>query len=147
MRLSDEVYRPTGHFHLEVFQGGEVIEVVDEPNLVVDASKFPLSRLIGGTVANNSVTTFGVGTNGATPSAGNTVLTSSFTKAFDSVTFPATNQVSFNFSLGTTEANGVAILEFGLLTAAGTLFARKTRASALNKASDISFTGAWVITF
>jgi hypothetical protein len=106
-----------------------------------------MANLIGGTVANNSITTIGYGTNGTAPAGGNTNLTTPFTKPVDSVTFPAAGQVQFNFSLLTTEDNGVAIAEFGLFTAAGTLFSRLVRASPLNKASDISLSGSWVITF
>jgi len=147
MRLADKTNQITGHFHMDVSKNGQVIEVVDEPNLVVDASKFLLSKLLGGTVTGNSVTVFGVGTNGTSPAAGNTALSSPFTKGFDSVAFPAANQVQFNFSLASTEGNGKAILEFGLLSTGSILFARKIRSAALNKDSDISFTGSWLITF
>ncbi|HCE08616.1 MAG TPA: hypothetical protein DEQ40_08450, partial [Oxalobacteraceae bacterium] len=74
-------------------------------------------------------------------------ITSPFTKALDSVTYPASNQVQFNFSLATTEDNGVAIMEFGLLNGLGALYARIVRSSALNKASDISLSGSWTISF
>lgn len=139
--------RPVGEFRLDVRRHGLLIEQIAEPNLVVDNFKQIHSRLLGGSVTGRSVAAFGVGTSGTTPVGANTALTSAFTKALDSVTYPATNQVSFNFSLLATEANGKAILEFGLFTGDGTLYARKVRASALNKESDISFTGSWVITF
>lgn len=151
MNLNDDVGhdlgRPRGEFILNVYRGGELIEEYRDANLVVDGSKQILSRLLGGTVANNSVTQISFGTSGTDPVAGNTSITSPFTKAIDTVTYPSANQVSFNFSLGTGEANGKAVLEFGLLTAAGALFARKTRASALNKESDITLSGSWVISF
>lgn len=138
---------PTGEFRLHVWRRGVLIETVREPNLVVDNYKFLQARLLGGDVTNRSVTRFGVGTSGATPAGGNTALTAQFAKALDSVSYPAANQVSFNFSLGTAEANGKALLEFGLLTDDNTLYARKVRAVALDKTLDISFTGSWVITF
>jgi hypothetical protein len=89
----------------------------------------------------------GFGTNGTTPVAGNTGLTGAFTKAIDTVTFPAINQVQFNFSLLSGENNGMAILEMGLITGDGSLYARRVRAGVLSKASDISLTGSWLITF
>lgn len=139
--------RPVGEFRLDVLRRGVLLERTAEPNLVVDNFKLIHARLLGGSVTGRSVATFGVGTSGTTPAGANTALTSAFTKALDSVSYPATNQVAFNFSLLATEANGKAILEFGLFTGDGTLYARKVRASALNKESDISFTGSWVITF
>jgi hypothetical protein len=38
-------------------------------------------------------------------------------------------------------------MEFGLLTGAGTLYARKVRSAALNKAADITLSGTWTISF
>lgn len=148
MKLSDRYERgPSGLFVLDIFRRGRLIERVDEQNLIVDGSKQTHARLLGGDVASRSVGLFGVGTNGAAPAGANTALTGAFTKAIDSSSYPATNQVQFNFSLATTEANGIAILEFGLLTGAGALYARKVRALALNKDTDISLTGSWTISF
>ena len=148
MQFHDEVSSPvTGHFHLEIWRLGRLVEVVDEPNLVVVGSKTCLSRLIGGAFTGKAITTIGFGTSGTAPAAGNTALTGAFTKAVDSVSYPGSNQVRFAFSLSTSEANGMAILEFGLLTGDGTLFARKVRASAFNKDSDLSVSGTWTLTF
>lgn len=149
LQLADRASAPAcGRLYVEIWQHGELIEVFEETNLVVDASKDPLAHLIGGTSqASNAVTQIGFGTNGTAPAAGNTALTSAFTKAIDTVTYPSTGVAQFNFTLATTEANGKAILEFGLLTAAGALFARRVRAAALNKDTDISLAGNWQITF
>lgn len=148
MRLeSVMVERPSGLFELRVFRRGALIEEWADRNLVVDNYKLTHARLLGGDVTNRSVTKISLGTNGTAPAAGNTAITSPFTKAVSSVTYPATNSVRFSFSILTSEANGMAILEFGLLTAGDLLYARKTRSAALNKESDISFTGTWTITF
>lgn len=138
---------PSGLFLLKVYRRGELVEVFEEKNLIVDLSKQIHAKLLGGAVANQSVTQIGFGTNNTAPAVGNTTLTSPYLKALDSVTYPLTNQVSFNFSLGTTENNGVNIGEFGLFTAGGTLYARKTRTTVLPKASDLSFAGSWIISF
>lgn len=143
----DQLVPPSGHFLLKVFRRGLLVDAMDKKNLIVVGSQQAHAKLIGGTVANQSVTTIGFGTNATAPVFGNTVLTSPFTKALDSVTYPATNQVQFNFSLGSAEDNGQAISEFGLLTAAGALYARIVRSAALNKSSDISLSGSWTISF
>lgn len=138
---------PSGRLVINVFRGGDLVETFDEQNLIVDGYKQTHARLLGGDVTNRSVTQFGVGTNGTAPAAGNTALTGAFTKAIDTVSYPATNQVKFDFSLSSAEANGMAILEFGLFTGGGVLYARRVRSSALNKDSDISISGSWTITF
>lgn len=138
---------PSGHFVLSVFRKGELIDVVDEPNLIVVGSQAMHAKLLGGSVTNQSVTKIGFGTNAAAPVFANTTLTGSYVKAVDTVTYPATNQVQFAFSLGTAEANGMAISEFGLLTATSVLYARKTRTAPLNKDTDLTFSGTWTISF
>lgn len=138
---------PNGRLVINVFKRGVLVETFDEQNLIVDGYKQTHARLLGGDVTNRSVTRFGVGTNGTAPAAGNTALTGAFTKAIDTVSYPAANQVKFDFSLSSAEANGMAILEFGLFTGGGVLYARRVRSSALNKDSDISISGSWTITF
>lgn len=145
--ITEEFEAPQGHFHLEIWRGRDLIEVVDEKNLIVVGSKQTHARLLGGDVTNRSVTQISYGDSLTAPAAGNTAITNPFTKAIDNVTYPATNQVRFSFSLASGEANGKAIGEFGLLTAGGVLYARKTRSAALNKESDISVSGTWTITF
>lgn len=138
---------PSGLFTLDIFRKGKLIERFEENNLIVDNSKQIHARLLGGSVAGQSVTQFGVGTNGTAPVGGNSSLTGQYLKPIDLVTYPQANQTQFAFSLGTTEANGLAIMEFGLFTAAGALYARKVRSAALNKASDLTLAGTWLITF
>jgi Flp pilus assembly protein TadG len=152
LSLIDKFVRPpSGRLFYQVFERGKLIETVDDHNLIVVGSQSIHAHLLGGAVTNQSVTQIGYGTNGTAPVFGNTALTGAYTKAIDSVAYPATNQVQFNFSLGVggtdTGAYGLAISEFGLLTPSGTLYARKTRSAPLNFNSDISFTGAWTISF
>lgn len=147
MKLADVVSRPTGTLEVIVRRRGQIIDHWIDRNLVVDASKGPLAHLLGGDVAGYSVTQIAFGTNGTPPVAGNTAITGAYTKALDGHTYPSISSVSYNFSLAAAEDNGMAIFEFGLLCANGTLFARKTRASVLNKASDITLAGTWVIQF
>jgi hypothetical protein len=142
---------PSGRFFLHVFKRGELVETFEENNLIVIGSQQTHAHLLGGDVANRSVTQMSFGTGIAAPAFGNTSLTSPYTKAIDSVSYPLTNQVQFAFSLGLaggdTSAYGMAISEFGLVTAGGVLYARKTRSAPLNFASDVSFQGTWCISF
>lgn len=147
INFNDAIGRPEGIFTLNVFRGGKLIETYEDKNLVVNLSKQQLARLIGGDVANRSITKIGFGTSGTAPAGGNTTLTDAYVKLLGGVTYPATNSVEFAFTLGTSEANGKSIMEFGLFTAGDVLFARKTRAGAIVKDSDLSLAGSWRITF
>ena len=147
MQFIDEMSGPRGRLAYTVYKNGVPIEQVDEGNLIVVGARVTLARLLGGDVTNRPVTQIQFGTNGTAPVEANTSITGAFSKAIGSVSYPATNQVQYNFTLASNEANGLAILEFGLVNALGTLVARRIRTSALNKAADISLTGSWIITF
>lgn len=145
--LLDAVRPPAGLFRCAVLHRGRVIQEIEESNLVVAASKPALAALIGALDPNSQVTQFGVGSNGTAPDAGNTGLSTPFLKPLGAFTYPAPGQVQWAFSLLGSEANGMAVSEFGLLTAGGTLFARKVRASPLVKTADLSLSGTWLISF
>ena len=140
-------YRPEGIFTLNIYRKGVLIEVYEDKNLVVDLSKQQLARLIGGDVTGRSLTKIGFGTSGTAPAVGNTALTGAYVNNLGAVTYPATNSVQYAFSLSTSEANGLSILEFGLFTTGNVLFARKTRTGAIVKDSDLSLAGSWRINF
>lgn len=141
---------PVGTFHLKVIEDktGKVLEEYTERNLIVTNGKQALSKLIGGGDPgyDKRVTQISFGTDGTAPEAGDTGITAPFTKNIGSVTYPDNTSVVFNWSLATSEANGKAIQEFGLLCIDNTLFARRTRA-VINKTSDLRLEGTWKIQF
>lgn len=146
MNLAETHRLPHGVLRMDVLKHGQLVERIVEDNLVVDGAKSILAALLGGAVTGKSVTKIGFGTNGAAPTGSNTALTSAFVKNLGSPTYP-TGTVVFPFTLATSEANGLAIIEFGLLTTDGTLFSRRVRGAAINKDNTISFSGSWTITF
>jgi hypothetical protein len=87
-KFVDGVKAPMGHFKLQVFKGGKLIEEIDEPNLIVQGSTYVHAQLLGGVFANNSVVSFGVGANGTAPAAGNTALTGAYINALAAPSFP-----------------------------------------------------------
>lgn len=145
MRFS-ETERLRGIFQLRVIRSGQVIEEYLDENLIVNVAKDALARLIGGDGAGKTITKIGFGTSGAGPFPADTALTAAFVKTLSGHSYPVTGQVKFDWSLGTTEGNGLAIKEFGLICSDNTLFARKTRGS-IEKADDISLEGSWTIIF
>lgn len=139
--------KPRGVLAYQVFKKGVLVEEVEDHNLIVIGSQVTHAHMLGGDFANRNLTQIGFGTNGAAAAFANTSLTGAYVNALAAPTYPASNQVSFAFGLATTEANGLAILEFGLLTAGNVLYARKIRTTPLNKDLDVSLTGSWLISF
>lgn len=135
-----------GIFTLKVYKKGKLIEKYRYKNLIVTVGKTSFAHLIAGDGAGKEITKIGFGEGSVAPAAGDTALTSAYTKALDGQTYPTATSVKFDFNLGTAEANGKAITEFGLLSDDGTLCARRTR-SVINKTVDISLTGTWEIIF
>lgn len=146
MKLAD-VARMNGRLRIWVRKNGELVEKMDEHNLIVDCAKTVMAHLAGGDVASKSIAKVAFGTNGVAPSASDKEITDPYEKDVDSVEYLQDGQVTFHFSLGSTEANGKKILEFGLLCADGTLFARRIRSEALAKEQDITIDGEWTIAF
>ncbi|MDR0637588.1 MAG: hypothetical protein LBG27_01575 [Spirochaetaceae bacterium] len=136
-----------GTLRYTVFKNGVPVERAEEPNLIVNGARLQMARLIAGDVAQRSVNRISVGTNGAAPTVADMEITGAFTKEVAGFAYPADGQVQVNWKLLVSEANGMAIREFGLLTADGTLFARRIRANPIYKESDISIEGEWIIIF
>lgn len=146
MQLNDKTL-VKGQFELVVKdKSGAVLEKYTDKNLIVNGAKNQLARLISGNGANRHITQIGFGTGTSPASPNNTALTAGFFKPITAAGYPQNGQASFSWSLSTTEGNGMAITEFGLRCADGTLFAKKVRA-AINKSDDISITGTWTIIF
>jgi len=135
-----------GALDITVRRQGVIIERIAMPNMILEAARTAMAALIAGDGAGKHIAEIGVGTNGDGPAPGDTGLTGAFTKPVSGFAYPAAGEVRFDWRLETTEANGLSIREFGLITADGTLFARKTRA-AIEKADDISLDGSWTIIF
>lgn len=149
MKTNDTI-RPRGFVKYSVFEHDRLIASYMDNNLVVAGGRNAVAALVGGNIGTSPnrkfITSFGVGTNGNAPVDGDTALTSPFTKALDSKTYPSTGVVQANFTITIGEANGMAIQEFGLYCEDGTLFARKV-VNTINKTSAIRIEGTWQIQF
>jgi hypothetical protein len=136
-----------GNFRMKVYQRGKLIEDYEEHNLIVNGARSAMARLIAGDIEGKSIANIALGTNGDTPTPDDTEITGAFTKAVTGFSYPAPGQVEVAWNLSVSEANDLAIIEFGLCCADGTLFARKTRENPIHKADDISIDGQWLIIF
>lgn len=146
-QLNDRLPPARGIFTLLVWRHGKLVEEYVDDNLVVDLAKEQMAHLIAGDTTDRFISQIAFGTNGTAPAPGNTAITDPYVKAIGAASYPTDHSVQFAFSLDSGEANGKAIIEFGLLTGAGALFARKVRAGAIYKESDLSLTGTWRIIF
>jgi hypothetical protein len=162
--------KPHGIFKMTVRKAGKIIERYEDHNLIVDNAKLLMAHLVGGDTAGTPITNIAFGTNGTPPTPDDTAITNPFSKPVSHVSYPGFKadevnwkfvlglsddlitewtgyQVQFDWELRTSEDNGQAISEFGLLSGNKTLFNRKTRDNPIHKASDISIEGSWIITF
>jgi hypothetical protein len=132
-----------------VFKNGVPIETARDENLILNGARDLMARLIAGEFTGRNITKIGLGVSGKAPEFTDETLSGSFEKILDGYTFPSIGQIQFDWSLTTSEANGMAILEFGLIAENGTLFSRRIRENGkpINKESDISITGQWIIIF
>jgi hypothetical protein len=135
----------SGQFTLRTYIGGELVNEYIDNNLVVTLGQKNVAKLLGGDAAGKKVSKIQAGTSNAATDLANTTITNPFTKSISSVTYPANNQVLFNWVLEAGEANGMTIAEFGLLNDSSELFARKIT-TPFAKTSPMVIVGAWKIT-
>ena len=137
-----------GVFTLSIIDAktGELLEKYVDNNLVVNGGRTAVTRLLGGDVANRSITKISFGTNGTAPASTDSAITGAFTKALGAVSYPTINSVRWAWTLEDNEGNGIGIREYGLVCDNDLLFARKTR-EIINKNSSIRLVGTWEVSF
>jgi hypothetical protein len=138
-----------GALHLRIKRRGKIIEDWEDQNLVVDAGRNIMARLVGGETG-LAINRIAFGTAGDDPAPGDTManIANAFIKPVAAVSHPLPTQTKFDFVLLESEANGLAIRQFALVTANGTLFAHRTRGGkTIDKDSDLSIEGQWTIFF
>lgn len=134
-----------GDVNVFIYENDKLIEHWSIENLVLTLGKTNISKLLGGDVAGLAISKIGVGENGVGADVADNALTNSFTKALASVTYPDAQSVMFHFDIDNSEANGKTIREFGLLTSANVLCARKVRSADIIKTAAIRLVGTWKI--
>lgn len=135
-----------GVFHVKIFQGDKLINEITENNLIVASGRTALAQLLGNTSPGGYISNIAFGEGSVAPSTLDTTLTTPFSKAVNSVSYPGVGQVKFDWSLELTEDNGVTIQEYGLMCSDGTLFARKTGVL-VAKDNTIRLEGSWTIIY
>jgi len=150
IRFTDEYpkqFEVRGILRYTVFKNGIPIETVEDQNLIVNGARIQMAHLTAGDFTGRNIKKIAFGTNGTEPTLADTMITNSFSKDVSGFSYPADGQVQIDWNLLVTEANGLAIMEFGLLTAGDVLYSRRIREKPLNKEADISLKGQWTLIF
>lgn len=148
MQAHDRFPERVGILEYTVRRRGRVIDHVVDRNLIVTTGREADAHLLGGDVVDRSLAQIGFGESGAAADLDDTGLSvGAYLKDIDAITYPAAGQVRAAFHLTVLEANGLAIIEFGLFLADGTLYARKVRSGAIEKADDVDLSGTWTVVF
>lgn len=145
IKLSEKI-SVMGFFELRVYRGSILIDTFADHNIIVDNALHQISGCVVGD-AERFITHIAFGTNGSEASRSDTVITNRYARPINGYTYPENGKVSISWELPASENNGMAILEFGLLCADGSLFARRARNNVIQKDSDISLEGIWTIRF
>jgi hypothetical protein len=130
---------------LTVRKNGKVIERWEDHNLIVDGARQLMAKMAAGIVS-TSITDLGVGSGNAPETVDDTALKNGVLIPIKTRTVND-KQARFDFFIGTDQANGINIREFGLFTANGTMFAHRVRDRSLEKADDLTIEGYWEINF
>ena len=138
-----------GEFELRIYRRGRLLVCEREPNLIVTGAAQVLAQLLAGEAGAYAVTKIGFGISGAAADPADNALTGAYMKGIGGYAFPSPGRVRFNWTLGSTEGNGLQIREFGLLTAGDALVARKVRLDGahIEKAVDLALSGTWTVIF
>ena len=147
MQRIKEPFVIRGIFEMLVKQNGIIIERYCDDNLIVNGARNQAARLFAGDGIHRTIAKIAFGTNGTDPIVSDTAITNAFVKDVAGFEFPDMGQIQTNWILHTNENNGMAIMEFGLLSVDGTLLCRKVRKKPINKEADISIEGGWTWIF
>lgn len=145
LSYKDTVKPCKGEFRIDVIKDGKLVEEISDHNLVVDVARQRLAELAAGT-SDKFITQIGCGSGSTPEGAEDTALQ-------DQQLFPLTGvtveerDAKFSFIIDNSQANGMAIHEFGLFCSDGLMFTHRVRDGVIEKKSDIQLKGYWILHF
>jgi hypothetical protein len=144
MKATDTLHPLSGRLRLTAYGAdGRELWSDEGSNLIVSTGYLAAAEALKG-VGGAAIARVAVGTNGVAAKPSDVRITSPVEVGISSLEASA-HKLTVRFTVGYTEALGVAIREFGLLTADGRLFARKVRSQPIEKVVNISIWGVWEI--
>ena len=142
---------PRGEVDFKIFKNGILYDEIHLNNQILNIGKSLLmNSLVGADLGNKIVGIIGIGDSDTANDV--TMLDlqgiSNFKKDIDSYTFPNYNEVKINFSIGTSEGNGINVKEFGLFSADNTTIFNRViwGGSSFVKTVDFTLVGSFLIT-
>ena len=145
IRYRDTMPPMRGCFNMRIYKQGKLIEEYREKNLIVSGARTAVAMHLMGDCEGGHIAKIAFGTSGNIPTPDDTAITNQFVKPFLATTLLTPTKIEFRWNLLKSEANGMRIIEFGLLCENGTLFARKVRGEAIPKEPDFTLEGEWII--
>lgn len=158
MLFKEGVNELKGHLSIKVYRGGTLYREEETDNLIVTQGRLNLAKLLSGlTGIHVSHVGIGTGTDAAVSTdtdlsdvikiAVSDAKVATGLTAPDGTIFDDPRVVQFHFRIGLEVGVGMAIGEYGLYSADGTLFSRIVRASTFTKTSIDAIEGYWQIQF
>ena len=137
-----EQIKLNGVLTLKAYNKGILVWEKKDKNLIVTNGYLSLLNALIGT-SNKYISKVQAGTNGIAPALTDTAITAPF-DILITTTVITTSKLTINFEIGATDAVGMTIAEFGLITEEGGLFSRKAWTPFL-KTADLTINGTWEI--
>lgn len=146
VELSERVAGVRGTLSVIGRRHGVAVADFTEPNLIVAGARDVLARLLGLGQASDPIQKVGIGRNGLQAQVTDVALQEPVYAVVGAPTFPSPGVVVFPYSFPENVADGMAVWEFGLVTAGGQLFARRVRQQPIVK-HQLEIVGTWTIYF
>ena len=145
---NNEGLRVSGSLKLKFYDSkGKLFREDIDHNLVVSSGVAFFARLLTGTTAGESISRIAVGTNHAFPQPTDSVITNSETFLLASrESLPGIGNAVFKTTIDYSQAIGINMAEFGLLTSTNTLVARRI-IDPIVKTSVMRIEVEWIINF
>jgi len=138
----DKMGHITGILRLQAYsKQNELLWETSSHNLIVASGYWSVAKALAG-VPNMSIAKIAIGTNGNPAQESDSQITNAVLIDIQGIEYPKKVTVRFHFEIGYSDATGMNIREFGLLTQDGNLFSRKVR-EVIEKTQNFRIIGIW----
>jgi len=137
--MKNETVKLSGWVILEQLDAqGNVVDVIEGPNLITDLGKLNAERLLGGHASGKAITKMAFGTDGTPPTPADTTITGALVKAITATSYASGNTVVFETNIDTGDP-AMTVAEVGLYNDDNVLCHRKVFDPPKNKVAGIAY--------